>query len=272
MRYFISGDKNSDRILLIMEGLVAGIPVSEVTIQKDIYDYQHSEARAKKSNQIQMTLSAGVRQGRTLGGPVALVITGVNKNALSSAYGTVAVGHICKSFLNNFRVHISSQCLNQSGIFQIIAKNIPPGLGSFVHYDRRLSAILCAGLMSLPGVKGVEVGKGFAMAECLGSQVHDEIFYNKKKVFFRKTNNAGGLEGGMTNGEALVLKVALSSKASLRVLLKKKIPTLKEKRLYLGESVVAYELACCFMQKFGGDSVQETLRNYRGYLEQVRRF
>src|SRR3990167_10131924 len=101
------------------------------------------------------------------------------------------------------------------GVFEVIAKGVPVGLGSFVHYDRRLSAKLCAALMSIQAVKGVEIGMGFGVSEVLGKTVHDEIFYSKPNGFYRKTNNAGGFEGGVTNGENLVLRAATKPYSTL---------------------------------------------------------
>ena len=173
------------------------------------------------------------------------------------------------------------------GIFEVVVKGLPVGLGSFVHYDRRLSAKLCAALMSIQAVKGVEVGLGFKVSELLGKDVHDEIFYDKKKGFFRKTNRAGGLEGGVTNGENLVLRAAtkpyatlMSPLQSVNIESKEKEPATVERSDVtavpacgvVGEAMVAFELAASFLEKFGGDSLKETKRNYEGYLKQLKDF
>ena len=173
------------------------------------------------------------------------------------------------------------------GVFEVIAKGVPVGLGSFVHYDRRLSAKLCAALLSIQAVKGAELGLGFRTAEKLGRQVHDEIFYGKKKGFYRKTNNAGGLEGGVTNGEPIVLRAAtkpystlMSPLRSVHIATKKKETATIERSDVtavpacgvVGEAMVAFELANSFLEKFGGDSLTETRRNYDGYLRQVEKF
>lgn len=173
------------------------------------------------------------------------------------------------------------------GIFEVVVKGVPPGLGSFVHYDRRLNAKLGASLMSIQAVKGVEVGMGFKVSETLGKQVHDEIFHSKKKGFYRKTNNAGGFEGGVTNGENLVLRAATKPYATLMKPLQSVNIDTKEKGLatversdvtavpacgVVGEAMAAFELANSFLEKFGGDSLKETLRNYKGYLKQLEDF
>jgi chorismate synthase len=171
------------------------------------------------------------------------------------------------------------------GIFEMVVKGLPVGLGSFVHYDRRLNAKLCAALMSIQAVKGVEVGLGFKVSEHLGREVHDEIFYDKKKGFYRKTNRAGGLEGGVTNGENLVLRAATKPYATLMSPLKSVNIQSKENEVatversdvtavpacgVVGEAMIAFELANSFLEKFGGDSLTEVKRNYEGYLMQIR--
>ena len=173
------------------------------------------------------------------------------------------------------------------GIFEVIVKGAPVGLGSFVHYDRRLSARLCAALVSIQAVKGVEIGMGFKVAETAGRDVHDEIFYDKKKGFYRKTNNAGGFEGGVTNGENLILRAAtkpystlMSPMRSVHIDTKKKEAATVERSDVtavpacgvVGEAMVAFELAKSFLEKFGGDSLKETRRNFEGYLKQTRDF
>lgn len=173
------------------------------------------------------------------------------------------------------------------GIFEVVVKGVPVGLGSFVHYDRRLTAKLCASLMSIQAVKGVEIGMGFEVSKNLGKHVHDEIFYDKKDGFYRKTNRAGGFEGGVTNGENLVLRAATKPYATLMKPLssvnieskQKDVATIERSDVtavpacgVVGEAMVAFELANSFLEKFGGDSLKETLRNYQGYLKQIKDF
>ena len=173
------------------------------------------------------------------------------------------------------------------GVFEVVVTGLPVGLGSFVHYDRRLSAKLCAALMSIQAVKGVEVGMGFKASGSLGRQVHDEIFHDKKKGFYRKTNRAGGLEGGVTNGEDLVLRAATKPYATLMSPLRSVNIESKQKESatversdvtavpacgVVGEAMAAFELAKTFLEKFGGDSLKETKRNYDGYVKQIEEF
>lgn len=173
------------------------------------------------------------------------------------------------------------------GVFEVLVKGAPIGLGSFVHYDRRLTAQLCASLMSIQAVKGVEVGMGFGVAETLGKNVHDEIFHDKKKGFYRKTNHAGGFEGGVTNGEIIVLRAATKPYSTLMSPMQSVHIDTKEKQLatversdvtavpacgVVGEAMVAFEMAKSMLEKFGGDSLIETKRNYDQYQKQVESF
>lgn len=172
------------------------------------------------------------------------------------------------------------------GIIEIIAFGVPPGLGSHAQWDLRLDGILAGALMSIQAIKGVEIGLGFDFSKKYGSQVHDEIFYYKNKgAFGRATNNAGGIEGGMTNGEVVIARAAMKPIPTLMKPLRsvdiitKKPENASTERSdvcavpavsVVGEAVMAFEIARCFMEKFGGDSIEEVTRNYEGYLEQIR--
>ena len=172
------------------------------------------------------------------------------------------------------------------GIFEIRVYGLPPGLGSYVHWDRRLDGRLAGALMSVQAIKGVEIGLGFAGAALPGSQVHDEIFYSREKGFYRRTNRAGGLEGGVTNGEPLVLRAAMKPIPTLYKplrsvdLISKEPFTASVERsdvcavpaaCVVGEAVVAWEVAAACVEKFGGDTLQEMKANYRRYFEYLRR-
>jgi chorismate synthase len=171
------------------------------------------------------------------------------------------------------------------GIFEIWVFNVPPGLGSHVNWDRKLDARLAFGLMSIQGIKGVEVGLGFEAGGKRGSEFHDEIFYSPDKGYFRKTNNAGGIEGGMTNGAPIVLRAAMkpiptlykplmsvdiTTKTPVKAGIERSDTCAVPSASIVGEGVVAWTLAEAFMEKFGGDSLQEVKRNYEGYMEYLR--
>ncbi|MFZ0959564.1 MAG: chorismate synthase [Terriglobia bacterium] len=174
------------------------------------------------------------------------------------------------------------------GTFEVIARGLPPGLGSCAQWDERLDGQLAQAVMSIQAVKAVEIGSGIANATATGSNVHDEIGYDRAHTrFTRKTNRAGGLEGGITNGEDLVVRGYLKPISSLRRPLESVDFESKEtvKAAYersdvcvvpaggvVGEAMVALVLARSLLEKFGGDSMEETRRNFDGYLEQIRRF
>jgi chorismate synthase len=173
------------------------------------------------------------------------------------------------------------------GIFEVVAEGIPPGLGSYSQWNRRLDSRLAQALMSIQAIKGVEVGSGFAAARVPGSQVHDELYFAKNKGFYRKTNNAGGIEGGISNGENIVLRAAMKPIATLYkplrsvdIISKKALKATVERSdicrvpsaAVIGEAMVCYEIARAFLEKFGGDSIKETKRNYTSYLKQIREF
>ncbi len=188
-------------------------------------------------------------------------------------------------------IALIDQCKQQGdtlgGVVEVVATGLPPGLGSFVQWDRKLDGRLGYALLSLQAVKGVEVGLGFATARLPGSQVHDEIAFDQQRGFVRHSNNSGGTEGGMSTGEPLRVRVAFKPLSTLMrplhsVDLRTKEPveaTIERSDVcaipaaaVIAESVVAFVLAQAFLEKFGGDSLVETKRNYEGYLEQVRRF
>ncbi len=174
------------------------------------------------------------------------------------------------------------------GIFEIIARGVPPGLGSCAQWDEKLDGQIAQAIMSIQAVKAVEIGSGVANAHEFGSHVHDTIGYDRAKSHFtRPTNRAGGLEGGITNGEDVVVRGFLKPISSLRQPLESVDLATKEsvKAAYersdvcvvpaagvIGEAMLALALARAFLEKFGGDSVPETRRNYESYLEQVRQF
>ena len=171
------------------------------------------------------------------------------------------------------------------GIFEIIVKGLPPGLGSYIQWDLKLDARLAFVIMSIQAVVGVEVGIGFKAASQPGSKVQDEIAYSKEKGFYRLTNRAGGIEGGMSTGEPLILRAAMKPISTLGkplrsvdIVTKKEVKAGKERSdvcvvpaaSVIGEAVVAIEIAKAMREKFGGDSLDEMKRNYYSYLNYLR--
>jgi chorismate synthase len=188
-------------------------------------------------------------------------------------------------------IALIDQCKKQGdtlgGVVEVVATGLPPGLGSFVQWDRKLDGRLGYALMSLQAVKGVEFGLGFTTARVPGSQVHDEISFDPVKGFVRHGNNSGGIEGGMSTGEPLRVRVAFKPLSTLMrplhsVDIRTKEPveaTIERSDVcaipaaaVIAESVVTFVLAQAFLEKFGGDSLTEIRRNYEGYMEQVRQF
>jgi len=216
----------------------------------------------------------------------------------------VGIGAICKILLAEFNINILSRVLmiggvkseklmkekidevaksknTLGGIFEVIIKGVPPGLGSYAHWDRRLDAGIAQAIMSIPAVKAVEIGNAIECSAKLGSEVHDEIFYSKEKGIYRKTNNAGGVEGGMSNGEDIIaagymkpISTLMSGLNTIDIDTKKQVKASTERSDVcavsaagvVGEAVLAFVIARAFLEKFGGDSIVEIKRNYKGYI------
>lgn len=219
----------------------------------------------------------------------------------------VGVGAICKAFLGEFKISVKSKVVEiggatieevmkkkieaafklkdtLGGIFELEAENVPCGLGSYVQYDRRLDAQVAQSLMSIPGIKGVEFGLGFDYSKKMGSEAHDAIYYSKNRGYYRNTNNAGGFEGGMTNGENLIIRCCMKPITTLGKPLpsvdiktkKAKLATVQRTDTcavfaagVIGEAMLAFELTKAFLEKFGYDSLKEVKNNYNNYLKNI---
>jgi chorismate synthase len=174
------------------------------------------------------------------------------------------------------------------GVFEVVAHGVPPGLGSHIAWDTRLDGKLAQAIVSMQAVKGVEIGLAAEGSASFGSKVQDSIHYDREgRTFFRGANRAGGLEGGMTNGQDVLVRGMLKPISTLRRPLESVDLATREPALaayersdvavipaagVIGEAMVALVLAGAALEKFGGDSLQETKRNYEGYLEQVKNF
>ena len=173
------------------------------------------------------------------------------------------------------------------GIFEVLAEGVPPGLGSYVHYDRRLDAILGRAILSIHAVKAVEVGDGVLAASLPGSKVQDEIFYTKRRGFYRSQNRSGGFEGGMTTGQPIVVRGFLKPLSTLRKPLRSVeintkravVATVERSDVttvpaagVIGEAMIAFELTRAILEKFGSDSLRELTRNCEAYRRHVERF
>lgn len=171
------------------------------------------------------------------------------------------------------------------GVWEVAAFGVPPGLGSYVHWDRRLDGLLGQAVLSIPAIKGVEIGLGFRAAERFGSEVHDELLIRERngyREWYRPTNRAGGLEGGVTNGEPVVIRAAMKPIPTLGQPLRsvdlrtfEPVEAARERSdvcavpaaSVVGEAVVAWVLAQAALEKCGGDNLEEVLRNWEGFLQ-----
>jgi len=225
-----------------------------------------------------------------------------------STAATVGIGAICKIFLRQFKIEIISKVISiggetshqgkikkitlainkkdtLGGIFEVRARGVPVGLGSYVQPDRKLNARLAQSIIAIPGIKAVEIGLGFSYADKFGSFVHDAIYYSKDKGYYRETNNAGGIEGGISNGEEIVLRACMKPISTLmkpldsvNILSKKNAKAAVERSDIcavesagvVAESSVAYVLADAFLDKFGGDNLADIEVAYRNYIKRIK--
>jgi chorismate synthase len=180
------------------------------------------------------------------------------------------------------------------GVIEVTVSGVPVGLGSHVQWDRKLDARLAVAVMSIQAIKGVEIGLGFATAGSPGSMVHDEIFYDSSRIlrgkttgYYRKTNNAGGIEGGISNGEEIIVRAAMKPiptlykpLRSVDIVTKEPFDATVERSdvcavpaaSVVAEAAVAIEIAGAFLEKFGGDTIEEIWRNFESYNDYLRTF
>jgi chorismate synthase len=196
-------------------------------------------------------------------------------NCIDSAAEKAMIREIEKAELNKDSL---------GGIAEIWIDGVPCGLGTFMHFDQRLDAKLASSLMSIPAIKGVEVGLGFDYARKRGSASHDEIYYSKAKGFYRNTNNSGGIEGGISTGESIIVRAAMKPIATLRkplnsvnIVTKKKEKAIVERSDtcaiaacgVIAENMSAIIITEVFLDKFGCDSLDEIKVNYRNYVKNL---
>lgn len=221
----------------------------------------------------------------------------------------VAAGAVCKIFLRECGIDISSEVLSVGGvtgddeirnridnakangdtlggIFEVCVTGAPAGLGSHIQWDRKLDAKFAAALMSIQAVKAVEIGDGWDNAKKFGSEVHDEIFIDNGRIH-RNTNRAGGIEGGMTNGEAIIIRAAMKPIPTLMkplrtvdIATKTAVTASKERSdtcaiwaaAVVGEAMAAIVTADAIVDKFGGDALVDTLANLNSYRDRLTKF
>ena len=381
LRLTTAGESHGPGLTCILEGLPAGLRLTPEDLDRDLARRQlgHGRGGRMKIEQDRAIVTAGIRHGRTLGGPIALQVNnrdyanweermnpwpveadvpevhlprpghadlaGTMKFALTdvrdvleraSARETaarVAGGALAKAFLRELGVDVFShviqinavrarprpdlqpedfaavddspvRCLdpdasaamveeinrlrkaNESlgGMFEVRAYGLVPGLGSHASWEERLDGRLGGALLSIHAMKGVGIGEGFEMAGKPGSEVHDEIFWSEERGYHRETNRAGGLEGGMTTGEPLILTVAMKPLPTLTkplrsvdIATKEPADALRERTDsttvpaagVVGEAMVALVLADAYRRKFGGDHIDDVRTTVRTYRERI---
>ncbi len=224
-----------------------------------------------------------------------------------STAATVSLGALCKELLNEFGITITSRVLSVGGestvqgitakiaeaikqkdtvggVFEVVAKKVPVGLGSYVQADRRLDSRLAGAIISIPGIKSFEIGLGLGYAVSFGSEVHDAIYYNKDKGYCRRSNNAGGIEGGISNGQEIILRACMKPIATLmnpldsvnihtkkpaKAAIERSDVCVVESAGVVAESACALVLADAFLEKFGSDSLSDIKKTYANYRDRI---
>jgi chorismate synthase len=348
-----AGESHGPALVAILAGLPAGLVLDRVAIDADLARRQQGYGRSPRQKLEQDTVEvlAGMRHGRTLGTPLALVVRNRDhanwewgmspwppegeasgkgskpvtlprpghadlagtlkfgladsRDALERASArqtavAVAAGAVAKALLAAIEVAVDGRVVTQElearidearadrdtvgGVVEVVARGVPPGLGSYASKDDRLDARLAAGLMGIQAVKGVEIGAGFELAERRGSEAHDEILTDESGNLYRETNFAGGIEGGVSNGEEVVVRAAMKPLPTLmrplrsvdletgeagEALVERSDVAAVEALAVVAEAAVAFELARAAREKFGGDSLGDFVTAWRAYLERI---
>jgi chorismate synthase len=350
-----AGESHGPALVAILAGLPAGLVLDKATIDADLRRRQQGYGRSPRQ-QIEtdeVEVLAGLRRGRTLGTPLALVVrnrdhknwtwgmspwptegepqgkgtkavtlprpghadlAGVQKyghsdvrDALERASARhtavhVAAGAVAKALLAAIDVAVEGEALAEAGAdpatvddarkerdtlggtVVVRARNVPPGLGSYARKEDRLDARLAAALMGIQAVKSVEIGDGKELASLRGSEAHDEIYRDEERGLYRETNRAGGLEGGMSNGEEIVVRASMKPLPTLMkplasvdletgepatALVERSDVSAVEALAVVAEAAVAWELARAAREKFGGDALGDFVAAWRAYVERI---
>jgi chorismate synthase len=353
MELVTAGESHGPALVAIVSGLPAGLVLDRAAINADLHRRQQGYGRSPRQSieRDEVEVLAGLRGGRTLGTPLALVVrnrdhpnwawgmspwppegepTGKGTKAVTlprpghadlagalkygfadvrdaleraSARHTaviVAAGAVAKALLAAIGVTVEGTVVGDAlearvdearaardtvgGIVEVRAHGVPPGLGSYAAKDDRLDARLAATLMGTQAVKGVEIGDGFGLAARRGSEAHDEIHRDEALGLYRKTNRAGGLEGGVSNGEEIVVRAAMKPLPTLmrplasvdlvtgepgQALVERSDTAAVEALAVVAEASVAWELARAAREKFGGDALSDFVAAYDAYLERI---
>jgi chorismate synthase len=348
-----AGESHGPALVAIVGGLPAGLVLDRKAIDADLARRQQGYGRSprQKLEQDVVEVLAGLRHGRTLGTPLALVVrnrdhanwawgmspwppegepsgkgtkpvtlprpghadlAGALKHGLADARDAlerasarqtavaVAAGAVAKALLAEIEIEVAGTAVDDDlerridearaerdtvgGVVEVRARGVPPGLGSYASKDERLDARLAAALMGIQAVKGVEIGDGFELARRRGSAAHDEILADAEGNLYRETNFAGGIEGGVSNGEPVVVRAAMKPLPTLmrplrsvdldsgeagEALVERSDVAAVEALAVVAEAAVAFELARAGREKFGGDSLADFVGVWRAYLERI---
>jgi len=341
-----AGESHGPALVAIVSGLPSGLVIDRAAVDADLARRQEGYGRSPRQRieRDQVEVLAGLRHGRTLGTPLALVVgnrdhanwewgmspwppegephgkgtkpvtlprpghadlAGTQKHGFDDVRNTlerasarqtaviVAAGAVAKAFLRGLGMAVESRVVELGdidaaraerdtvgGVVEGRARGVPPGLGSYASRDERLDARLAAAVMGIQAVKGVEIGEGFALARLRGSEAHDEI----QPGLRRASNRAGGIEGGVSNGEEIVVRAAMKPLPTLmRPLHSVDLATGEpadahversdvaavEALAVVVEAAVAFELARAAREKLGGDAMVDVLAAHRAYLERI---
>jgi chorismate synthase len=349
LRLSTAGESHGPALVGILAGLPAGLMLDREAIDADLSRRQQGYGRSPRQRieQDRVEVLAGLRHGRTLGTPLALVVhnrdhenwrwgmstwppegdpegkgtkpvtlprpghadlAGMLKfghedvrDTLERASArqtavTVAAGAVAKTLLAEIDVEVAGSVVELGnvdeakadrdtvgGVVEARARGVPPGLGSYATKKDRLDTRLAAALMGIQAVKGVEIGAGFGLANLRGSEAHDEIFQDERGVY-RETNRAGGIEGGVSNGEEIIVRAAMKPLPTLmrplrsvdmetgepgEALVERSDTAAVEALSVVAEASVAFELARAAREKFGGDALDDFVAAHRAYLERI---
>ena len=349
-----AGESHGPALVAILAGLPAGLVLDRGAIDADLRRRQQGYGRSPRQQleQDEVELLAGLRHGRTLGTPLALVVR--NRDHKNWAWGmspwppkgepegkgtkpvtlprpghadlagaqkfgledvrdalerasarqtavSVAAGAVAKTLVAEIGIAVRGEARAEAGadetevdearaerdtlggVVEVRAQGVPPGLGSYATKEERLDARLAAALMGIQAVKGVEIGDGFELAGLRGSEAHDEIFRDERGLH-RTTNRAGGIEGGVSNGEEIVVRAAMKPLPTLmqplasvdlrtgepgEALVERSDVSAVEALAVVAEAAVAWELARAAREKFGGDAMGDFVAAHRAYLERI---
>src|SRR5438874_1276208 len=282
-RFLTAGESHGEALVAVIDGVPAGLPLTEADINGDLARRQRGYGRGgrMKIERDQVHVLSGVRWGATLGSPITLSIANRDWENWKATMGVAVPEAAMIAAIDDAKAKGDTL----GGVFEVVAVGCPVGLGSYVQWDRRLDGRLAQAFCSIQAIKGCEFGMGFETARRPGSGVHDEILFDASHGFNRSTNNAGGLEGGVTNGQAVVVRAAMKPLSTLRTPLKSVDLATKEAveavversdvcavpaAGIVGEAMMAIVLADAFLEKFGGDGIDEVRHNHRAYLDSLK--